>query len=577
MVAILAAGSGPDPNAAEAPGCRCDSMSDSQIREIQNFLTEVDEVLRVRLDPSSCYVFPRPRPLLTLKELGDPRSMAATLRTDRNARVLDSAIRFVESTMAAQFALGNNTGSAQLCAALNMPLQILRGSHFSGRTLWAAVRRHCNRPLKRCACMMGGRAPPASSDLPAPCLACDLVCGNITYALLTHEAYYCSFKAFDCALAAPALAVSYIDGLSVAAAVAAGRLTNQDVHCVVSEMAVQSIADAGFSVGSAQQYNVRMIDSGPGTDGASFQLLDVAAMAEGAAGLLLPSDGQAAFTRRATALLKDLHGDAGVATARLRAIVTDSSLIFDSTFIRAALRYVPRVEELAQRHAAYTAVYVRGVLCSYAVALRFEARIGLKYAMLPIRGRMLRNDLLRFFYAFADKVVRIKTGDYLTLEQVAALPRGSKAGEQPPRPRSRDDLLALCEEYPDIAWARRVAIEVGCPDPLGADAGSPRPDAARGTTPQASLDNIMTSNGCAVCGAAGGEGGGPLSACRGCRSVAYCGTACQTTHWPMHKAACKSLSRSPVADPTVGVAALHRALQTEPRLPTGTSEPWTNC
>ena len=49
MVAILAAGSGPDPTAAEAPGCRCDSMSDSQIREIQNFLTEVDEVLRERL------------------------------------------------------------------------------------------------------------------------------------------------------------------------------------------------------------------------------------------------------------------------------------------------------------------------------------------------------------------------------------------------------------------------------------------------------------------------------------------------------------------------------------------------
>ncbi|KAI8472636.1 MAG: hypothetical protein J3K34DRAFT_413741, partial [Monoraphidium minutum] len=48
-----------------------------------------------------------------------------------------------------------------------------------------------------------------------------------------------------------------------------------------------------------------------------------------------------------------------------------------------------------------------------------------------------------------------------------------------------------------------------------------------------------------ACGAAAAAGAAaegaakPLRACKGCYSVAYCGTACQKRHWPEHRGACK--------------------------------------
>eukprot|EP00884_Botryococcus_braunii_P006055 jgi/Botrbrau1/15450/Bobra.43_2s0074.1 len=44
---------------------------------------------------------------------------------------------------------------------------------------------------------------------------------------------------------------------------------------------------------------------------------------------------------------------------------------------------------------------------------------------------------------------------------------------------------------------------------------------------------------CAHCGKKGGEEG-KLRECAGCRSVQYCGRACQTEHWPSHRPGCKA-------------------------------------
>ena len=36
--------------------------------------------------------------------------------------------------------------------------------------------------------------------------------------------------------------------------------------------------------------------------------------------------------------------------------------------------------------------------------------------------------------------------------------------------------------------------------------------------------------------------------CRACRRAAYCGTACQSAHWPAHKASCAVRSASLAAE-----------------------------
>jgi hypothetical protein len=47
---------------------------------------------------------------------------------------------------------------------------------------------------------------------------------------------------------------------------------------------------------------------------------------------------------------------------------------------------------------------------------------------------------------------------------------------------------------------------------------------------------------CAACGTTAQEmESGRLQQCSGCRSVRYCGKACQNADWPRHKATCKRL------------------------------------
>ena len=43
---------------------------------------------------------------------------------------------------------------------------------------------------------------------------------------------------------------------------------------------------------------------------------------------------------------------------------------------------------------------------------------------------------------------------------------------------------------------------------------------------------------CPVCGKTGAK-----SLCRGCRSVSYCGKACQKVAWPSHKRECRRIVR----------------------------------
>lgn len=50
---------------------------------------------------------------------------------------------------------------------------------------------------------------------------------------------------------------------------------------------------------------------------------------------------------------------------------------------------------------------------------------------------------------------------------------------------------------------------------------------------------------CAECAAPCGEGGSPLQRCSRCRSVAYCGPACQRAHWKQHKGACMTAACMP--------------------------------
>ena len=75
--------------------------------------------------------------------------------------------------------------------------------------------------------------------------------------------------------------------------------------------------------------------------------------------------------------------------------------------------------------------------------------------------------------------------------------------------------------------------------PASAPASSPAPSTS--TTP---IPSISSDSRCANCGKTAAATGLPkLLRCSKCKSVAYCGAACQRVHWKAggHKAACKKI------------------------------------
>jgi hypothetical protein len=80
-----------------------------------------------------------------------------------------------------------------------------------------------------------------------------------------------------------------------------------------------------------------------------------------------------------------------------------------------------------------------------------------------------------------------------------------------------------------------------------ASAAAPAPSAASASAPTTSpvpIPSISSDSRCANCGMAAAAKGLPkLLRCSKCKSVAYCGAACQRVHWKAggHKAACKKI------------------------------------
>ena len=60
-------------------------------------------------------------------------------------------------------------------------------------------------------------------------------------------------------------------------------------------------------------------------------------------------------------------------------------------------------------------------------------------------------------------------------------------------------------------------------------------DMADATLDAATAQKLRAFYGCTQCGRADGK----MYACKGCGAVRYCGVACQKTHWPRHKEACR--------------------------------------
>ena len=77
-----------------------------------------------------------------------------------------------------------------------------------------------------------------------------------------------------------------------------------------------------------------------------------------------------------------------------------------------------------------------------------------------------------------------------------------------------------------------------------ASAAAPAPSASASTTSSTPIPSISSDSRCANCGKTAAATGLPqLLRCSKCKSVAYCGAACQRVHWKAggHKAACKKI------------------------------------
>lgn len=114
---------------------------------------------------------------------------------------------------------------------------VFTSAHFEGRKLLCSVRRSRGRVLRTQRCPLTDGKEPRRPDYPTSCVACDLELGNMEYVLLAHETLFLTDLAWDCGMSAPALAVTCIDGLALEADVAAGVLTQDDVHAVIGVLA----------------------------------------------------------------------------------------------------------------------------------------------------------------------------------------------------------------------------------------------------------------------------------------------------------------------------------------------------
>ena len=502
------------------------------------------EVLSIELDPTRCFMFRRPR---TLLPVGDDDALASAARKDRSIRVLNSALSEAQESAMTRSKESRGT-MVYLKSCVDIALTIIRGCHFAGRSLWAVMRRHFNRPLKRRDCpngplVWGGRAP----DMPAPCLACDLLAGNVCFALLGHETFYFSFKDFDCSINAPTLAVSYIDGLAVAAAFQAGRVTDDQVHRIVSVMAEVSIRDVnGGHVPDGAGYNVRALDVGPGAECATMSPTSIMSMVESMAGQFAPTAAQRAMEAACVELLADLGGGAASARALLRSVVQQSVLVIDPDLLRACAGVFPTASELAHRHSVTSGLTSRGLLYYRSLNVRQEARIGVKYSLEGAAGiHMRRAELRMYFYSLADKIIRVRTGDYpsfTTILKLSPVERDTAMSRATPRVRTRAQLLAECARYPDIAWARSVALSVCGYDPIGAeDEDPPTQFDFTGDHSNSTLEveaERIAVYGCATCG-----GKGKLFVCSRCRLLVYCSVECQRAHWGAHKPTCNEIAK----------------------------------
>jgi hypothetical protein len=207
--------------------------------------------------------FSRPRPLLPLDDVA---ALSRAVARTADVRVLECAL----DAASAEVRMRRDSGvgllsppSAVAETFFGHLAGVARSATYSGRTLFAFMRRTPGRRLARQACEATGGQMPPDTDRASPCLACDISLGNVTAAFLVHDTVFFSAQDWDCALKAPALAVSFIDGLAVAAAVAAGRFSNDDVHRVVSVFGNAAIRDEHDGRPPAgAPYRVRTYDEG---------------------------------------------------------------------------------------------------------------------------------------------------------------------------------------------------------------------------------------------------------------------------------------------------------------------------
>ena len=229
---------------------------------------------------------------------------------------------------------------------------IFVSAHFEGRKLLCKVRRSRGRILRVQPCPLTDGKEPRRPDQLTSCVACDLELGNIEYALLVHETYFLTDLEWDCGMSSPVLAVTCIDGLALEADVAAGVLTQDDVHTIIDVIANTSVL-TGAPTPSYCKYSCRAIDTGPGTDGDGTQgfFPSILAYAE----IFKPTKRQAGVMARVKKALAAAGRPPELAT---RVLINSVIHWHPNVLSDLASRSPPLTYILAQTHSAATAMRI---------------------------------------------------------------------------------------------------------------------------------------------------------------------------------------------------------------------------